>query len=121
MMVGTIWLSSASMGMARSQLKALGFDCDKNDLSEIGDTISLVGVEVDVQLKEEDYKGRISLKITRFGGASPPTPKALADATAALRAAKKAAAATGAYSAPEPPEAKPVDPVPSAPEDDIPF
>lgn len=88
--VGTIWLSPKAMGMARSQLKALGFDCDLHDLDELESDVSLVGREVEVELKEETYKNRTELRIARFGGQAPkPTPDALAKATAALRAAKK--------------------------------
>ena len=90
--VGTIWLSPNAMGMARSQLKALGFDCDTHELSELEGEVSLVDRAVDVELREEDFRGKTELKIARFGGSAPkPTKDALSSATKELRAAKKAA------------------------------
>jgi len=91
--IGTIWFTEKSMGMARGQLRALGFDMDANELADLEDTISLVGVKVDVELKEEVYNGRSELRIARFGGpAPPPTKAALAAATKALRSVKKSPA-----------------------------
>jgi hypothetical protein len=121
-MVGTIWLSPKAMGMARSQLKALGFDCTAHELDELDGTDILVGNEVDLELKEEEYKGRRELKIARFGGPAPkPTKDALKAATAALRAAKK--------EKPEPPQqtTKPpfpdvnAQPTPTAGDDQFPW
>lgn len=87
---GTIWLSPKAMGMGRMQLKALGFDCDSQDLSEIGNSISFIDRECDVVLKEEEYRGNTQIKVDRFGaGAPPPTKDALKKATEGLRSAKK--------------------------------
>jgi hypothetical protein len=89
-MVGTIWLSQKSMGMARPQLKALGFDISTHELDELDGTEILVGREVEIELREEEYKGRKELRIARFGGLPPkPTKDALKAVTAALREAKK--------------------------------
>lgn len=118
-LIGTIWLSEKAMPMARRQLRALGFDPDANDLDAIGDTIDLVGNKVDVQLKEESYKGRTELRISMFGGnAPPPSKQALSAASAALRAAKKKPDAAN----PEP-EAPPAKVEPPAEDDggEIPF
>lgn len=88
-MIGTIWLTPKSMGMARIQLRALGFDCDTQDLADLNDAISLVGHEVDVEIKEETYNNRTEMRIARFGGPAPkPTAEKLGEATKALRAAK---------------------------------
>lgn len=89
-MVGTIWFTPKSMGMARTQLRALGFDPDKQHVKDIGGSISLRDHECEVQIAEEDYKGRTSLKIRMFGGLpKPPTAAQLSALDAALAAAKK--------------------------------
>lgn len=90
-MTGTIWFTSKSMGMARGQLKALGFNPDRQKARDIGSTISLRDREVSVVVAEEEYKGRKSLKISRFGAAAtPPRPEQLAGLDELLAAAKKA-------------------------------
>ena len=129
---GTIWLSPKAMGMARMQLKALGFDCDTQELSEIGVSVSFIDRECDVVLKEEQYKGKVSIKMDRFGaGAPPPTKDALVKAQAGLRAAKKARPPypdpnamppdAGADVPLEPPKRPPPAEVPPPVEGDIPF
>ena len=89
-MVGTIWFTPKSMGIARTQLRALGFDPDKQHVKDIGESISLRDHECEVQIAEEDYKGRTSLRIRMFGGLpKPPTAAQLSALDAALAAAKK--------------------------------
>jgi hypothetical protein len=87
-MTGTIWFSPKAAGMARRQLKVFGFDIDTTDLSEIGQSVDFVGMEILVTLKEEDYHGVLSLKIDCFGAVKAPTADELGAAQRALRAAK---------------------------------
>lgn len=90
-MTGTIWFTPKSMSMARGQLKALGFNPDRQHARDIGSSISLRDREVAVVVAEEEYKGRKSLKISRFGvAASPPSSEQLAGLDELLAAAKKA-------------------------------
>jgi len=99
---GYIYFSDAAMGMARAQLRAFGFDPDHEELSDIGDTLSLIDREVIVQLEEHDYRGQISIRIKRFGGSPPPPDKNSIVATQAkLRQAKKRTQET-ALPTPEP-------------------
>jgi len=92
-MVGTIWLTAKSMRMARTQLKALGFDVDTQEIVTLNENpeegMSLVGHKCQVTLKEDDYRNRIEIRIAFFGGgAKPPTAEQLAAAQRGLRAAK---------------------------------
>jgi hypothetical protein len=101
--IGKIWFSDKAMGMARAQLRALGFDPDSQDPAEIGFSISLVGNETEVILEEQEYNGRRELKVARFGKAAPPPSKeALQALGTKLRSAKKAK-----------PQPKPPDPSPA--------
>ena len=88
-MTGTIYMSKKSMGMARAQLKALGFDPDHQELAELGYEISLSGNPCQAELAEEEYNGRKSLKVKWFGKHLPPPSKEqLAETQKALQAAK---------------------------------
>jgi hypothetical protein len=87
-----IWFTSKAMGMARSQLKALGFNCDTQDLAELGGSISLVGAETDIELQEHEYNGRYELRVVRIGVSKPPDAARLKELGASLRAAKKSVA-----------------------------
>ncbi len=88
-MTGTIWFTDKALGMARMQLRALGFDPDTQKVGDIGPRISLVGHQCEVELAEEDYNGRTSLKIKRFGGRpKPPTDDQLRNLDVLLARAK---------------------------------
>ena len=90
--IGTVWITQKSAGMARQQFKALGLDVDRQDFNDIGNGISLVDNEVEVILEEQEYKGRVNIRVARFGKpAVPPTKEAIAKAQAMMRAAKKKA------------------------------
>lgn len=88
---GEIWLTEKSAGMARQQLRSLGFDPDQQELTEI----QVVGNEVEIELYQEpwtDKHGRESLSTrVRFAPkrapVAPPAAK-LAAIQSALRAAK---------------------------------
>ena len=82
---GTIWFSDKARGFARSQLKALGFDPDKVDVEEIGDSVDLAGNDTTVSVEESEYRGMTTIRIGRFGGANKPTKKALKHLSASLR------------------------------------
>lgn len=120
-MFGTIWFTPKSMGMARGQLKALGFDPDHQHVRDIGGEISLVDQRCEVQVVEEDYKGQKQIKIGRFGGGpKPPSPELLASLDAKLAKAKKSGDDDGeddAYHGPSlpPPPQPPAEPVPLNP------
>jgi hypothetical protein len=125
-MTGRIYFSPKAVGMARGQLRELGFDPETEKIVDIGDTISFVGNTPEVTLEEEEWQGRTQLKLTRFGGRSkPPTADAMKAAQQALLAAKGKPAEK---KAPVPnavipktvdlPGSLPIDP---APEGDIPF
>jgi hypothetical protein len=86
-MTGKIWITEKAMGMARGQLKAVGFDYRALDLTH-DNVQAIVGNECSVTLKEETYKNRTEVKISLFGSNAPPSPEALAAATRSLRAAK---------------------------------
>lgn len=58
----TIFLTDKSMGMARAQLKACGFDCDNQSLGDIDvSPPCLAGNEV--SLIAEEYNGKLRLSI----------------------------------------------------------
>lgn len=86
-MTGNIWITERALGMARGQLKHLGFDIDAHDLSEIDHGV-LKGAACKVKLGIENYQGQDTLKIQMFGGEMKPKPAEIAKAQAALRAAK---------------------------------
>ena len=116
-MVGVIWFTPKSMGMARGQLRALGFDPDRQQCKAIGETISLVDARCEVQIVEEEYRGRTSIKISRFGGIpKPPTQEQLAGLDALLAAAKKTDEREDDFST-----TKPAPPPPKLDEDGVPF
>jgi hypothetical protein len=86
-MTGTIWITTAALGMARGQFKAIGFDY-KTQVLNFENLQVCIDHECQVTLKEETYKNRTELKISVFGSNAPPSPEALAAATSALRAGK---------------------------------
>lgn len=89
-MLHTIWFSTKAMGMARAQLKELGFDANKQHARDIGNGISFVDRECNVVLDNENYGGRTTLKVKKIGGLpKPPTAAQLSALDAALAAAKK--------------------------------
>ena len=116
-MVGTIWFTPKSGAMARQQLRELGFNPDTQHCNEIGQSVSLVDHQCDVQLTEEEYRGRTAVKITKFGGLpKPPTAAQLAALDGMLARAKKldqdqddedAGPPSSSYVPPPPPEARP--------------
>lgn len=129
-MVGTIWMSEKSMGMARRQLKNLGFNPDTQSVGDIGGSISLREREIEIQVEEDEYKGKKKLKINFFGGRSgaAPAKEQLSALDAALAAAKKSGEEEDdAYHGPSvpPPPQTPAEPVPLNPppgtDEGIPF
>ena len=87
-LIGNIYFSEKSVGMARAQLKHLGFDIVDGWLGDIKDDETFMDVKLPVVIDE--YKG--TLKIGKFGPAKnpPPSEVALEAATEKLRSAKKA-------------------------------
>jgi len=103
-----VYFTPKAAGMARAQLKLLGFDSDAQDLADIGESVSFEGVQVEVTVDEQTYQGKSQVRVARFGGKpKPPEKSALAKATQALRDAKRVN--RDAYSDPveETPPAKP--------------
>lgn len=88
----SVWLTEKAAGMARSQLKACGFDIDKQDLLTLAtDPAFLKDREIPVEVFEEEYNGKLQTKAripTSDGGTSPTRINEL---QAMLRAAKKKA------------------------------
>jgi hypothetical protein len=85
---GKIYFTPKAKGMARGQLKALGFNPDEYEAGDIGDTVSLVGNECSVELDEQEFRGRTELRVARFGANKPPSKEELAKVTRMLREAK---------------------------------
>lgn len=113
---GTIYFTDASMGMARRQMKNLGFDPDTQDVFDIGKTVSLIGQDVQGGVTLEEFKGKT--KIGFFGArVSAPDPAALKALTGKLRAAKKPDEPGEDFSVPPGTPA----PKPAEGDDDIPF
>ena len=99
-LVGNIYFTDKSMGLARAQLKALGFDCEKESIRTLTEK-SLVGRTVTVVL-EDNQKG--GLKVARFGvfgNRDAPKEDEFTKMDNALRAAKKSKPATSAAPAPD--------------------
>ena len=93
-MYGTIWLSQKAMGMARKSLKAVGFDIDKRNLSELeGQDGMLAGNKCQIDVRSEEYpigSGKYNLKCAFINPIPEPLGKARFDKlTQALRDAKK--------------------------------
>lgn len=88
---GFIWFTEKAMGMARAQLKEIGFDCDNQNLNDLGTKVSLVGNKCTVTVEEREFKGQTETRIARFGiGRRVLTNDEKAKIQKALRAAKKA-------------------------------
>lgn len=80
-----IWITEKSLRIARQQLKALGFDIDTKDLSEIHQSSKLVGREFPMVAKAEEWpRGSGKVRMKYEVSMPPPDTKGL---TAALRAA----------------------------------
>ncbi len=125
---GTIWFSPKAMHMARKQLGNLGFRHGEQKAADIGNTISFVGRNCEVQLEENEYpkgSGKKTIKIGWFGPrtyAPPPPADVLAGLDAALDDAKDDMDADEferANPLPPPPVAPP--PPPPLTEDGLPF
>lgn len=59
-----IFLTEKAAGIARKSLKAIGFDPDKQDLSALDENQHLLtGREAELDIREEEYRGRTSLKV----------------------------------------------------------
>ena len=91
----SIWLTDAAMGMARKNLKAIGFDVDKLNVSELGkNPVLLAGNEAELVIGVDDYaakydRGAYKVKYINALGAKPKQMD-LDRITKALRAAKNA-------------------------------
>ncbi len=65
-----IWLSEKAIGMARHQLRKLGYNPDTGSLRELAsDPLRLKGAEFDVSIEEEEYMGKFRKR------AQIPTPR----------------------------------------------
>lgn len=59
----TIWLTEKALGFARAQIRALGFDIDVQDLNILDqDHTALAGQEVTVEVEENVYNGKTSMR-----------------------------------------------------------
>ncbi|MFA5186906.1 MAG: hypothetical protein WC551_10540 [Patescibacteria group bacterium] len=83
-LAGTIWFSDKAMGFARTQLRSIGFDPDR-DLKEV---VDLVDTEITVTVGQENYKGVDRYKIERFGS-DEASDEIIAKAQEAIRAIGK--------------------------------
>lgn len=86
-----IWMTDESMHIARKSLSAMGFDCDKQELSALEENpILLAGNRCEIDVQEEEYKGVPQLKVKWINALPKPgAPNELAALTKKLRAAKK--------------------------------
>jgi hypothetical protein len=94
-LIGNIYFTDKSMGLARAQLKALGFDCEKESLATLTEKC-LVGRTVTVVLEDN---GKGGLKVSRFGvfgNRDAPKEDEFAMLDAALKSAKKSKPAPAA-------------------------
>lgn len=83
-----IYLTDKSMGIARRNLRLIGFDIDKRELFDLKQNATLcAGHTVSVDVFQDEYKGRVSDKCE----IARPTisAKQAQDWTQKLRAAKK--------------------------------
>jgi hypothetical protein len=94
----TLWLTEATAGMVRKFLHDVDLDPDKVEIEQLDpdhpDGISVLGKELEVAVEDEEYKGKVRLKVKRIGKPAPPiqSPEAKKDfarLNAAIRAAKK--------------------------------
>lgn len=105
-----VYFTPKAAGMARGQLRLLGFDPDLQDLAEIGESISFEGHETEVTVDEQVFNGKSQIRVARFGGKpKPPEKAALLKAQQALRAAKKANSDAYSEAVPETPPANPTE------------
>lgn len=91
--VASIYFTEKSIGMARSKLRACGFDPDTQELAEIGKSISLVGRNVQVDIYNDTYGGKTRVKADICTDA-PPNRERIVALQAQLRAAKKSSTET---------------------------
>jgi len=90
--IGKIWFTEKAAGMARAQLRALGVNPDDDsEMDELAVTrLRLAGRQVQVEVDFNEYKGRRTLQVSRFGSVkAPPSPKTMETIKGRLRAAKK--------------------------------
>lgn len=85
-----IYLSQKAMGMARASLKKCGFDCDKQELSELRDKPGLLaGTKVAITFEDdEQYGARGQILLSSIDD------KRLKELTGQLRSVKKKGVAT---------------------------
>ena len=85
---GKIWLTEKSMGMARGQLKSLGFDVDKQSLEDLDTNQELLkGKTVEIEIEENEYQGKTTMQVRSIR--VPKDKGLLAKLTEGLRSAKK--------------------------------
>jgi hypothetical protein len=83
--------SEKSLEITRKALRAMGFDIDKTNLSELQANQRLLsGVKVQATVEEHEYNGKISNRISWINPIKKPAQKKLMDlATQKLRSVKK--------------------------------
>ncbi|HYF56050.1 MAG TPA: hypothetical protein VEA41_17490 [Salinarimonas sp.] len=87
-----IYITEASKGIARAQLKACGMDLDKGniELSDLDDDPNLLnGTEVPIDIYEDSYNGKPQLRVDIVLERPKADKSKLEAATALLRSAKK--------------------------------
>jgi hypothetical protein len=91
-MAGYLYTSDKAIGIARKSMKAIGFDIDTRDLNELCDNPKLLdGNEAEIDVVEEEYKGKIRTKIAWINPVARKVSKEdLQRLTHALRNAKRA-------------------------------
>ena len=85
-----IYLTEAAMGIARAQLKAMGFDCDKYSLKEIDENpLLLQHQECEVDFKPWESNDGVVLQINGiYGKKEPKTQDFISKLDSELKAAK---------------------------------
>lgn len=111
----SIYLTPKAAGMARGQLKAVGFDSDKRSTAELSENkFLLAGAKCEVVVEDQEYNGKVYTRIARIQ--TPKVKLGKKDASSLdkmLREAKKNRDEEALTTAQVEP--------PDQPDDDIPF
>lgn len=83
----TIWVTEKSAGFARGQLRAIGFDIDKNDPAVLNENVTMLAGKKTTVIVEEDDRDPRFTRISRIGAGVEPVAKDKAQALSAPMAA----------------------------------
>lgn len=85
---GYVYITDKNMINAGRAMASIGWDLDKGDLQELDDKpMLLAGRSTDIDIQEEEYKGKRSLKVVQIGPRnSKPSADQIKSANAKLKA-----------------------------------